>query len=157
MILIVPPVPCFPCISRFLPVVLVEELEAVRHEVMDLQRRLGEVEDQREVLEDGALAVFRVVEPQVPMRVDQLHALPEIIRSLVRLEIHRGTAAALAAAHLRTGVHLGGIDPGFPETSSVASCRQAMLDFAGFGRVIAAEMDVDDLLQRGADPELDGP
>jgi hypothetical protein len=32
-----------------------------------------------------------------------------------------------------------------------------MLDFAGFGRVVAAEMDVDDLLRRGADPELDGP
>ena len=32
-----------------------------------------------------------------------------------------------------------------------------MLDFAGFGRVIAAEMDVDDLLRRGTDSELDGP
>jgi hypothetical protein len=32
-----------------------------------------------------------------------------------------------------------------------------MLDFAGFGRVTEAEMDVDGLLQRGADPELDGP
>ena len=63
---------------------LEEELEAVRSEVTDLQRRLGEVEAQREALEDGALAVFRVVEPQAPMRVDQLHALPEIIRSSVR-------------------------------------------------------------------------
>ena len=91
------------------------------------------------------------------MRVDQLHALPEIIRSSVRLGIHRGAAAALASARLRTGVHLGGIDPGFPETSSVSSRRLAMRDFTGFGRVTAAEMDVDDLLQRGADPELDGP
>jgi len=32
-----------------------------------------------------------------------------------------------------------------------------MLDLAGFGRVIAAEMDIDDLLQHGADPDLDGP
>jgi len=32
-----------------------------------------------------------------------------------------------------------------------------MWDFAEFGRVTAAEMDIDDLLQRGADPELDGP
>ena len=63
---------------------LEEELEAVRREVTDLQRRLGEVEDQREALEDGTLAIFRVVEPQAPMRVDQLHALPEIIRSSVR-------------------------------------------------------------------------
>ena len=53
------------------------------------------MEDQREALEDGALAVFRVVELQAPMRVDQLHALPEIIRSSVRLRIHRGAAAAL--------------------------------------------------------------
>ena len=43
-------------------------------------------------------------------------------------------------------MHLGGIDSGFPETSSEALHRQAMLDFAGFGRVTAAEMDVDDLL-----------
>jgi len=137
--------------------VLEEELETVRREMTDLQRRLGEVEDQREALEDGTLAIFYVVEPQAPMRVDQLHALPEIIRSSVRLGIHRGAAAALASARLRNGVHLGGIDPGFPETSSAASCRQAMLEFAWFRRVIAAEMDVDDLLRCGADPELDGP
>ena len=51
----------------------------------------------------------------------------------------------------------GGIDPGFPEASSASSRRLAMRDFAGFGRVTTAEMDVDDLLQHGADPELDGP
>ena len=130
---------------------------AVRREVTDLPRRLGEVEDQREALEDGTLAVFRVVEPQAPMRVDQLHALPEIIRSSVRLGIRRGTAAALASVRLCTGVHLGGIDPGFPETSSAAVHRRAMLDFAGYGRVITAEMDVDDLLRRSTDPELDAP
>ena len=136
---------------------LEEELDTVRHEVMDLQRRLGEVEDQREALEEGALAVFHVVEPQAPMQVDQLHALLAIIRSSVRLGIRRGAAAALASVRLCTGMHLGGIDPGFPETSSAALHRRAMLDFAGFGRVIAAEMDVDDLLRRGADPELDSP
>ena len=75
-----PSVPRFPCISYFLPAVLEEELEAVRREVTDLQHLLGEVEDQCEALEDGALSVFHVVEPQAPMRVDQLHALPEIIR-----------------------------------------------------------------------------
>ena len=149
--------PCFPCISCFLSVVLEEELEAVRREVTDLQCRLSEVEDQREALEEGALAVFRVVEPRAPMQVDQLHALPEIIRSSVRLGIHRGAAAALAYVRLRTGVHLGGIDPGFPETSSAAVRRRAMLDFAGFGRVVAAEMDIDDILRRVAYPELDGP
>jgi hypothetical protein len=130
----------------FLPVVLEEDLEAVRREVMDLQRHLGEVEDQREALEDGALAIFHVMEPQAPMRVDQLHTLPEIIRSSVRLGIRRGAAAALASICLRTRVHLGAIDPGFPETSSVAVRRRTMLDFARFGRVIAAELDVDDLL-----------
>ena len=132
-------------------------MKAVRREVTDLQHRLGEVEDQREALVDGTLVVFHVVEPQAPMRVDQLHALPEIIRSSVRLGIRRGAATALATVRLRTGTQLGGIDPGFPETSSKAVRRQAMLDFAGFGRVTAAEMDVDYLLQRGADPELDGP
>ena len=91
------------------------------------------------------------------MRVDQLHALPEIIRSSVRLGIRRGAAAALASVRLCTGVHLGGIDPGFLETSSATVHRRAMLDFAGFGRVVAAEMDVNDLLRRSADPELDGP
>ena len=81
------------------------------------------MEDQREALEEGSLAVFRVVEPRAPMQVDQLHALPEIIRSSVRLGIRRGAATALAAARLRTGTHLGGIDPGFPETSSEAVRR----------------------------------
>ena len=95
-------------------------METVRREMTDLQRRLGEVEDQREALEDGTLAIFYVVEPQAPMRVDQLHALPEIIRSSVRLGIHRGAAAALASARLRTRAHLGGINPVFPETLSVA-------------------------------------
>ena len=80
-------IPCFSGISQFLPAVLEEELETVRREVTDLQRRLGVVEDQREALDDGALAVFRVVELQAPMRVDQLHALPEIIRSSMRLGI----------------------------------------------------------------------
>ena len=135
---------------------LEEALELTRREVTDLQRRLSEVEDQREALEEGALAVFRVVEPRAPMQVVQLHALPEIIRSPVRLGIRRGATAALAAVRLRTGTHLGGIDPGFQETSSASSYRLAMRDFAGFGRVTAAEMDVDDLLQRGADPKLDG-
>ena len=55
------------------------------------------------------------------------------------------------------GCTSGGTDPGFPETSSTAVRRRTMLDFAGFGRVIAAEMDVDDLLRHGADPVLDGP
>jgi hypothetical protein len=137
--------------------VLEEGLEADRREVTDLQRRLGEVEDQCDALEDGALAVFHVVEPQAPMRVDQLHVLPEIIRSSVRLGIRRGAAAALAFVRLCSGMHLGGIDPGFSETSSAAVRRRTMLDFAGFRRVIAAEMDVDDLLRRGTDPELDGP
>ena len=132
-------------------------MKAVRREVTDLQHRLGEVEDQREALVDGTLVVFHVVEPQAPMRVDQLHALPEIIRSSVMLGIRRGIVAALVSVRLRTGVHLGGINPGFPETSSAAVRRQAMLDFAGYGRVVAAEMDVDDLLRRGADPVLDGP
>ena len=91
------------------------------------------------------------------MRVDQLHALLEIIRSSVRLGIRRGAGAALASVRLRSGVHLVRIDPGFPETSNAAVRRRTMLDFAGFGRVIAAEMDVDDLLRRGVDPELDGP
>ena len=129
-------------------------MEDVRCEVTDLQRCLGKVEDQREALEDGALAVFRVVEPRAPMRVDQLHTVPAIVRSSVRLGIR--TAAALADVRLHTGMHLGGINPGFPKTSSTAVRRRAMLDFTGFGRVVAAEMDVDDLLQRGADPELDG-
>ena len=132
-------------------------MEAVRHEVTHLQSYLAEVEDQREALEDGALAVFRVVEPQAPMQVDQFQALPKIIRSSVRLGIRRGAAVTLSSVRLCTGVHLGGIDPGFPETSSAAVRRRAMLDFTGFGRVIAAEMDIDDLLQHGADPDLDGP
>ena len=55
---------------------LEEELDAVRREVTDLQWCLGEVEDQCEALEDGVLAVFHVVEPRAPLRVDQLHALP---------------------------------------------------------------------------------
>ena len=54
-------------------------------------------------------------------------------------------------------MHLGGIDPGFSATSSAAVRRATMLNFIGFGRVVATEMDVDDLLQRGADPGLDGP
>jgi hypothetical protein len=112
---------------------LEEELEVVRREVTDLQHRLGKVEDQREALEDGALAVFHVVEVQAPMRVDQLHALPEIIRSLVRLGILHGAAATLASVRLHTGVHLGGINPDFPETSSTAVRRGAMRDFAGMG------------------------
>ena len=110
-------------------------MEVIRREVTDLQRCLGEVEDQCEALEESTLAVFRVVEPRAPMQVVQLHALPEIIRSSVRLGIRRGAAAALAAVRMRTGTHLGGIDPGFSETSSASSHRLAMRDFAGFGRV----------------------
>jgi len=32
-----------------------------------------------------------------------------------------------------------------------------MRNFARFGRIVTAEMDVDDILQRGAFPALDGP
>ena len=91
------PISCLSCISQFLVVVLEEELDTVCREVTDLQRCLGEVEDQREALEDGAFAIFRVVEPRAPMRVDQLHALPGIIRLAVRLGARRGAAAALAS------------------------------------------------------------
>jgi hypothetical protein len=91
------------------------------------------------------------------MRVDQLHALPDIICSAVRLGIRRGAAVVLASIQLHTGMHLGGINPCFPVTSSAAVRRATMLNFAGFVRVVAAEMDVDDLLQRGADLGLDGP
>ena len=132
-------------------------MDTIRREVTDLQCRLGEVEDQCEALEEGTLAVFHVVEPRAPMRVDQLHALHEIIRSVVRLGIRHGAAATLASVQLCTGMHLGGIDPGFPETSSATVRWRTMLDFARFGWVIAAEMDVDDFLRRGADPELDRP
>ena len=61
----------------------------------------------------------------------------------------------MASVQLRTGMHLGGIYPSFPETSSVAVRQTAMLNFAGFEWVVAAEMDVDDLLQCGVDPDLD--
>ena len=115
------------------------------------------MEDQREALEDGAFAIFRVVEPRAPMQVDHLHALPHVVRSAVRLGARRGAAAALASVQLRTGMHLGGLDLGFLATSSEAVRRAAMLNFAGFGRVVVAEMDVDDILQRAADPALDGP
>jgi hypothetical protein len=52
-----------------------------------------------------------VVEPRAPMRVDQLHALPNIICSAVRLGARRGAAAALESVQVRTGMHLGGLDP----------------------------------------------
>ena len=146
-------VPCFSCISRFLSAVL-EELDSVCREVTDLQHRLSEVKDQCEALEEGAVTVFCVVKPRAPMWVDQLHALPKIICSAVRLGIHRGAAAALASVQLRTIMHLGGIDPSFSKTSSTAV--RPRTNFAGFGRVVAAEMDVNDLLQRGMDPDLDG-
>ena len=132
-------------------------MDTICREVTDLQRHFGKVEDQREALEDGALAVFHVVEPRAPMRVDQLHALPDIICLAVRLGINRGAATALASVQFHTGMHLGGIDPGFPVTSSEAVRRATMLNFAGFRRVVTAEMDIDDLLQHGADPGLDGP
>ena len=68
-----------------------------------------------------------------------------------------GAAAALASVQLRTGMHLGGLEPVFPATSSMAIRRATMRNFARFGRIVTAEMDVDDILQRGAFPALDGP
>ena len=102
---------------------LEEELDTVRREVTDLQWCLGEVEDRSEALEDDALAVFRVVEPRAPLRVDQLHALPHIICAVVRLGVRRGAAAMLASVQLRSGMHLGGLEPGFLATSSAAIRR----------------------------------
>ena len=55
------------------------------------------------------------------------------------------------------GCTSGGLTPGFPASSSAAVRQPTMLNFAGFGRVIATEMDVDDLLQRDADSGQDGP
>ena len=115
------------------------------------------MEDQRETLEEGALAVFRVVEPVVPLQVDQLRTLPNVICAAVTLGVRRGAAAALVSVHLRSGIHLGGLEPGFPATASATTHRATMLNFAGFGRVIAAEMDVEDTMQCGVDSALDGP
>ena len=91
---------------------------AARREVAELRRRLGEVEDQREALADGALAVFRMVELLAPLQVDQLHALPNVIRAEVTMGVRRGAAAVLASVQLRSGIHLVGLEPGFLATAS---------------------------------------
>jgi hypothetical protein len=123
-----------------------EELGAVRHEVAGPRRCLSEVEDQRGVLADSALAVWHVVEPVAPLRVDQLHTLPHTIRSVVSLGVRRGTASALAMAQLHSMVHLGGLDPRYSETASAATRKAVTRDFARFGWVLTAETDVDTIL-----------
>ena len=77
---------------------------------------------------------------------DQLHTLPNIICSAVRLGARRAAATALVSVQLHTGMYLEGLDHGFPATSSAAVRRASMLNSTGFVRVIVAEMDVDDLL-----------
>ena len=68
------------------------------------------------------------------MRVDQLYTLPNIICSAVRLGARRGAAIALVSVKLHTGMYLGGLDHGFPATSSAAVRRATMLNSPGFVR-----------------------
>jgi hypothetical protein len=129
------------------PTGLEEELGTARNKVAELRCCLGKVEDQWEALADGALAIWHVVEPVVPLRVNPLHTLAHTIRSTVSLGVHHGKASALATAQLRCVVHLGALDLGFSKTASATTRQAVTRDFAGFGWVLVAETDVDVILQ----------
>ena len=125
---------------------LEDELGTVRHQPEELRRRLNDVEDQREALSMAALSVFRVVRAEEPLLTDRLRALPGRIRAAVSLGARRGTVI---------GLHLEEFEPGFPQTASATTRRALMFDFSRFAAVAATEVDVDDILQRGADPSQD--
>jgi hypothetical protein len=90
-----------------------------------------------------------VVDLLAPLQVDQLHALPNVIRAEVTLGIRCGAAAVLASVQLRSGIHLVGLEPGFSATASAMTRQATLLNFTRFGRVIVVDMDVDGILRRG--------
>ena len=104
----------------------------------------------------AALSIFRVMRAQEPLLTDRLRALLDRIWAAVSLGASRGTATALSSVQLRFVLHLGEFEPGFPEIASATIRRALMLDFSWFTTVSTTEVDVNDILWNGRDPDLDG-
>ena len=128
----------------------------MRHKVDELCRHLNDVEDQRKALLMAALSVFRVMRAEEPLLTDRLRALLDRIWAAVSLGASRGTATALSSVQLRFVLHLGEFEPGFPEIASATIRRALMLDFSWFTTVSTTEVDVNDILWNGRDPDLYG-
>ena len=97
-----------------------------------------------------------VAGPEGLLLPDRLQALPARVREAVRLGAHRGTARALALVQLKFGVDPWEVSLEFPAAISPQSQRARIQSMARTAADIVAEVDVDEVLQRGADPALDG-
>jgi hypothetical protein len=133
-----------------------EEVAASHLETVDLHRHLNDLEGRHEALVYAALDVVRVVRPEVQLLPDCFRSLLCQVRGAVAFGIHRGLASALASARVRSGSDLDRLDPRFQVETSPQERRALITVFARAATVITVEVDVNDILTRGAYPSQDG-
>jgi hypothetical protein len=70
----------------------------------------------------------------------------------VAIGVHRGADSVLASVRVWSSWDLGRLEPGFPAETSPQEWRALVIVFAGAATVMAAEVDINNILTRGADP-----
>jgi hypothetical protein len=93
-----------------------------------------------------------LVRPEGHLLPDHLHSLPRQVKDAVAQGIRWGATNALASAQVRSGWDLGQLEPGFPTETDPKERRALISMFAGAAAVIAAEIDVDDVLTTSRGP-----
>jgi hypothetical protein len=135
---------------------LEEELATSRLEADELCSCLNDLEDHHETLSRAALDAMRVVRPEGHLLPDCLRSLPRQVRDAVVLAVCREAASALALTRVQSGWDLAWLEPGFLMATSPQELRALMNMFARAAAIITMEVNVDDILTRGADPGQGG-
>ena len=86
--------------------------------------------------------------------LDRLRGIPDQVERAVELGIRQGTMLAFAVAQLRSGQDLRRLEPGFPEGTTLWERERLADDFTGAVGFIVAEVNISNLLEKGADPDV---
>ena len=128
-------------------------MAASRGETEGLRRRLDDLEERYEALSRAALVAVGILVTGGLLLLDRLRGIPDQVERAVELGIRRGAMLAFAAAQLRSGQDLRRLEPGFPEGTTLWERERLANDFTGAAGFIAVDVSINNLLEKGANPD----
>ena len=125
-------------------------MAASRGETKGLRRRLDDLEECYEALSRAALDLVGILGTGGLLLLDRLRGIPD----QVELAIRRGAMLAFTAAQLCSGHDLCRLEPGFLEGTTLREWERLADHFAGATGFIAADVSINNLLEKGANPDV---
>ena len=122
-------------------------------ETEGLRRQLDDPEECYEALSCAALDVVGILGTGGLLLLDRLRGIPDQVEHAVELGIRRGAMFAFAAAQLRFGQDLRRLEPSFPERTTLWERERLADDFTRAAGFIAADVSINNLLEKGGNPD----